>query len=198
MQAGRTPRACALAYLKGGARVLQVRAKRLAAGQALELIDAVVRAAAPHGAAVVVNDRVDLARLAGAAGVHVGQDDLPPRLAREQLGPQAIVGVSTHTVAQVEAAAREPVDYIAVGPVFGTTTKDAGYDAVGLELVTIARRLVPAHIPIVAIGGITLDRAPAVWRAGASTVAVIGDLLTGDPEARVRAYLDLFARMGKV
>ena len=176
-------------YLKGGARVLQVRAKRLPSDDLLALCDAIVRAAAPSGASVVVNDRPDLALLSGAAGVHVGQDDLAPGDARAILGPAAVVGLSTHTVPQIEAALREPVSYIAVGPVFGTATKETGYEAVGLDLVRAGARLA-GPIPVVAIGGITLDRAPDVIGAGASAVAVIGDLLaTGDPAARVAEYL---------
>lgn len=144
--------------------------------------------AAAANAAVIVNDRADLARLSGAAGVHVGQNDLPPRSARAQLGPDAIVGYSTHTIVQIEGAAREPVSYIAVGPVFGTATKDTGYQPVGLEMVRAAAARA-GGIPIVAIGGITLDRAPGVIAAGASAVAVIGDLMAGgEPARRVTAY----------
>ncbi|MGH9347085.1 MAG: thiamine phosphate synthase, partial [Vicinamibacterales bacterium] len=119
----------------------------------------------------------------------VGQDDLPPRDARAQLGPAAIVGYSTHTHVQVEDASSEPVTYIAVGPVFGTATKETGYTAVGLELVRAAATR-PGGVPVVAIGGITLERAPGVVAAGASAVAVVADLFTGgDPRSRVAAYL---------
>ena len=142
-------------------------------------------------AAIVINDRADLALMSGAAGVHVGQDDLPVGAVRALLGAQAIVGYSTHSVDQIEEAIRQPVSYIAVGPVFGTRTKDTGYDQVGLNLVSAAARI-SSGMPMVAIGGITLDRAPSVWAAGASSVAVISDLLTGDPRARVAAYLNLF------
>lgn len=142
----------------------------------------------PFDARVIVNDRVDLARLSGAAGVHVGQDDLSPADARALLGPSAVVGFSTHNIEQIARAAREPVTYIAVGPTFATTTKSTGYVPVGLELVAAAARI--AHDrPIVAIGGITLETAPLVLRAGATMVAVIGDLLAGnDPAARVASY----------
>ena len=179
----------ARAYLDGGARCLQVRAKQLASGPFLELCDGVVQTASSYGAIVIVNDRADLARMAGAAGVHVGQDDLPPSAARALLGPGAVVGYSTHTVQQIQLASTEPISYVAVGPVFGTTTKDTGYAGVGLELVAAAARL-SNRLPVVAIGGITIENAPAVWEAGATSVAVIGDLLTGgNPTARVRAYL---------
>ena len=188
----------ARAYLDGGARFLQLRAKHLPSGPLLALADTIVRLAAPYGAIVLVNDRPDVARLSGAAGVHVGQDDVPPAAARIVLGPDAIVGVSTHTVAEVDAALREPVDYVAVGPIFGTRTKDTGYDAVGLGLVreaaARARQAASAGqnpLPIVAIGGITLDTAPAVLEAGAASVAVISDLLAnGDPATRVRRYIE--------
>ena len=186
--AGWQPIDLARAFLDGGARFLQLRAKDLPSGAFLDLCDAVVSIAAPYGARVIVNDRVDLAAMSRAAGVHVGQDDLPPPAARAQLGPEAIVGYSTHSVAQIDAAARAPVTYVAVGPVFGTRTKDTGYAAVGLGLVKTAAGRSPGR-PIVAIGGITLETAGAVWSAGAATVAVIGDLLAGgDPAARVASY----------
>ena len=188
-RAGWTPLDLARAFLAGGATFIQIRAKHLASGPLIELGDAAVRAAEPFSAAVIVNDRADIARLCGAAGVHVGQDDVPPAVVRELVGPDAIVGYSTHSETQVDAAAAMPITYVAVGPVFGTQTKETGYSAVGLDLVTAAARL-SAGRPIVAIGGITLDTAPAVLDAGATTVAVISDLLVGnDPEARTRSYL---------
>jgi thiamine-phosphate pyrophosphorylase len=178
----------AQAFLAGGARVIQLRAKHLASGTFLRHADRLVSAAAAHGAQIIVNDRADLALLASAAGAHVGQEDLPPAAVRRLLGPDAVIGFSTHTVPQLEAAVREPVTYIAIGPVFGTATKDTGYDAVGLERVRDAARIA-AGLPVVAIGGITLETAPQVIAAGASSVAVIGDLLTGgDPAARVASF----------
>ncbi len=143
--------------------------------------------------AVIVNDRADIAALAGADGVHLGQDDLAPAAARRILGGRALVGFSTHSIEQVRAAMRLPVDYLAVGPIFATGTKETGYAPVGLDLVRAARREIEharTALPIVAIGGITLERAPAVRAAGAASVAVIGDLLAGtDPASRVRDYL---------
>jgi thiamine-phosphate pyrophosphorylase len=187
--AGWAPLDLACAYLDGGARLLQLRAKQLASGPLLKLCDGIVQAAARYNASIIVNDRADLAVLANASGVHVGQEDLAPADARQLLGPAAIVGLSTHTVAQIEAAVREPISYLAVGPVFGTRTKDTGYSAVGLHLVATAARLA-GSIPVVAIGGITLETASSVLDAGARSVAVIGDLLTrGTPQTRVAAYL---------
>jgi thiamine-phosphate pyrophosphorylase len=160
----------------------------------LELGDAAVAMGQPHGARIIVNDRVDVGLMAGAAGVHLGQDDLPPADSRRLLGPDGIIGFSTHSVAQVEIAMREPISYIAVGPVFGTPTKHTGYDAVGLELVSAAARLA-GGVPVVAIGGITLETAESVLAAGATAVAVIGDLLIDrHPGARVAAYLRALAR----
>jgi thiamine-phosphate pyrophosphorylase len=188
--AGWQPLVLTRAFLDGGARLIQLRAKELPSGAFLDLSDALVALANDYEAQIIVNDRVDVARLSGAGGVHVGQDDLPPAVAREQLGPAAIVGFSTHTVAQVEEALREPISYVAVGPVFGTATKDTGYDAVGLDLVSAAARLA-GSIPVVAIGGVKLANARTAIDAGASSVAVISDLLVGDPVERVKAFLQI-------
>jgi thiamine-phosphate pyrophosphorylase len=179
--------ALAAALLDGGTRLLQIRAKTMPAGALLQVAERIVQAADRHGALVVVNDRPDIARLAGAAGVHVGQDDLPPDAARRVVGDSALVGWSTHTREQIAAVSTVPVSYVAVGPVFGTRTKDTGYEAVGLDLV---REAASTRLPVVAIGGITLDRVEAVIAAGASSVAVISDLFTGgDPAVRARAFV---------
>jgi len=147
--------------------------------------------AGASGARVVVNDRADIARLADAWGVHVGQDDLSPAAVRRLVAADRIVGLSTHSIAQLDDAVRQPIDYVAIGPVFGTASKQTGYDAVGVSLVeAAAARARPRGLPVVAIGGVTIDRAADVIRAGASSVAVISDLLaTGDPRARVTQYL---------
>jgi thiamine-phosphate pyrophosphorylase len=188
-QHGWTPADLGRAYLDGGARLIQVRAKDEPSGAFLELCDALVAAGERYGASIIVNDRADLARLSGAAGVHVGQEDLPPADARAIVGPEAIVGVSTHSADQIEAALIEPVSYVAVGPVFGSATKDTGYSAVGLDLVARARARA-RDLPVVAVGGITLERAADVLAAGASAVAVISDLLTGgEPVRRARDFL---------
>ena len=131
--------------------------------------------------------------MSGAAGTHVGQDDVPPEAARRILGEGAIIGYSTHTTAQMEAAARAPISYLAIGPVYGTRTKATGYDAVGLDRVREAVRLA-GGLPVVAIGGITLETAPDVIAAGASGVAVISDLLAGGrPRERIAAFLRALA-----
>jgi len=191
-RAGWDPSAYAAALLEGGARFLQVRAKSLNSSDFLRLCDAVVATATEYQATVIINDRVDLAVLAGASGVHVGQEDLSVGDARNLLGPEAIVGHSTHTAAQIAAGVATSATYLAVGPVFGTTTKETGYNAVGLALIREARRATDR--PIVAIGGVTLENARAALDAGATMVAVISDLLIGnDPKNRVRTYLDRLA-----
>lgn len=177
----------ASAFLDGGARFLQLRAKTLSGEEFLAAAARVVALAHARGAIVIVNDRADIAKLAGADGVHLGQDDLDPAAARQLLGAGAIIGRSTHTEAQLAAAVAEPVDYVAIGPVFGTSTKATGYDAVGLEMV---RRAATVGRPVVAIGGITLGNAASVIAAGAASVAVISDLLTDDPAARTRAFVE--------
>jgi thiamine-phosphate pyrophosphorylase len=186
---GLEPLAVLAALLDGGATFIQLRDKSPSGAAQLALADAAVALTRAAGARLIVNDRPDIARLSGADGVHVGQEDLPVEEARAIVGPAAIVGVSTHDDAQIAAAARTSASYVAVGPVYGTATKDTGYTARGLDLVRHAASV--AGKPIVAIGGITLERAPHVLAAGAASVAVISDLLAGgDPAARTRAFLD--------
>jgi thiamine-phosphate pyrophosphorylase len=199
-QAGWAVLDLARACLDGGATFLQLRAKGASGGWLLDTAAAIVALGAPVAAQLIVNDRADVARLAGAAGVHVGQEDLPPEAARRIVGPQRIVGFSTHTIAQLDAAVREPIDYIAIGPVFGTASKATGYQAIGLAMVEQAAARAHARgLQVVAIGGITVDRATDVIRAGADSVAVISDLLAaGDPRARVREYLDRLSSAGRV
>jgi thiamine-phosphate pyrophosphorylase len=191
-QAGWTPIDLARAFIDGGARFLQLRAKQLAGAAFLDIASAIVELARPSGAIVIVNDRADIARLAGAGGVHVGQEDLAPRDVRTVVGDDAMVGLSTHTVEQLERALDEPIDYVAIGPVFGTVSKHTGYEAIGVERVADASRRVAARgLPLVAIGGITLERAASVIEAGAASIAVIGGLLTtGDPERQTREFLN--------
>jgi thiamine-phosphate pyrophosphorylase len=194
-EAGWTLTDFASACFDGGARLLQIRAKSAPSGQFLDDARAIVERAV--GAQVIVNDRADIARLSGAAGVHVGQEDLSPAEVRMMLGDDTIVGWSTHTPAQLDDACAAPISYVAIGPVFETSTKSTGYDALGLEPVRDAARRTAAHgLPLVAIGGITLDRAEAILEQGAQSVAVIRDLLvTDDPAARVRAYLRRLSRV---
>lgn len=193
-QAGRLPLEVARAFLSADVRCIQLRAKSWDSGSFLDLASAVVAEANAAGCTIIVNDRADVAVLAGAQGLHVGQEDLPPSAARSVVGPSAVIGLSTHVPAQWEAGIREPISYLAIGPVYGTTTKATGHAAVGLSTVRLASEAAAAvGLPVVAIGGITLDRAPAVIAAGAASVAVIGGLLTGPPESRARAFLRALA-----
>lgn len=187
----------AAACMDGGATLLQLRAKRSTSADFLRFTEIVMKRAVPAGATIIVNDRADVARLAGAGGVHVGQDDLRPSEVRRIVGGGAVVGLSTHNRGQLASAVEEPVTYVAVGPVFGTTTKETGYEAVGFDLVREASVLASARqLPVVAIGGITLERAADVIEGGATTVAVITDLLVDNaPAARVRAFLDRLSRV---
>lgn len=181
-----SPREVAAACFRGGARILQLRVKSGSSADFLSLAAAVVLEARRFGAAVIVNDRADLARMANAAGVHVGQDDLPAAEVRA-MAPAALIGLSTHSPEQVADGLSSAADYLAVGPIFGTNTKATGYDARGLDLV---RAAAGRGKPVVGIGGITLERAASVIQAGAAAVAVISDVLAGgDPEARTRDYL---------
>ena len=190
-RAGWTVFDLACACLGGGAQVLQIRAKTASSRWLFDTVLAVVERARSANALVIVNDRPDIAWLTAAGGVHIGQDDLAPSLVRSVVGEASNVGLSTHTVEQVRHAVAEPVSYVAIGPVFGTVSKETGYEAIGLGTVREAAVVARAKkLPLVAIGGITLERAPAVVEAGADAVAVISDLLaTGNPEARVKALL---------
>jgi len=190
VRGGRAPVDVARAFLSAGAKLLQLRCKSWGSAAFLDLAAAVVADANRAGAAVIVNDRADVAALSRAHGLHLGQDDLSPLDARKVIGEEPLLGLSTHTQDQWDAAVKEPVCYIAIGPVFGTGTKDTGYEAVGLDTVTraadVARR---AGLPTVAIGGITRANAVSVIDAGAAAVAVISDLMRDDPEANCRALL---------
>ncbi len=185
---GFDPVAVAEACVRGGARLLQLRGRKdEASAELTTLAEQVTGVAHAAGARVIINDRADIARLAHADGVHVGQTDLPVAAARAIVGDDAIVGISTHDRDQIDAALSGVASYVAVGPVFLTATKDTGYSPRGLDLVRYAAG---RGKPIVAIGGITLDRAAEVVAAGASALAVISDILVDDdPESRVRAFV---------
>lgn len=172
---GRDHVAIAAAALAGGADMIQLRDK---AGDLRELLPqarAIQALCRSHGAVFIVNDRLDLALAAGADGVHVGQDDLPAEAARRLLPPGRILGVSTHTREQAEAARRVGADYIGFGPMFPTGTKDTGYTPRGLEGLRDVRAAI--SLPILAIGGITLDTVDGVIAAGATAPAVISAIV---------------------
>ena len=188
--AGRVPFDVARAFLSAGAGWIQLRCKALPSGAFLDLANQTLEQSRAAGAILIINDRADIAAIAEADGLHVGQTDLTTGDARLVIGSAPILGLSTHTPEQWQAAVREPISYIAIGPVFGTGTKDTGYTAVGLEVVSRASTAAAANgLPAAAIGGITIDNAMSVIDAGAASVAVISDLMKGDPEARCRAFL---------
>lgn len=175
------------AVLAGGCRLVQLREKTMPLGDLLPLARSLARRCREAGALLIINDRADLALAADADGLHVGQDDLPARQARALLPPGMILGVSTHDPEQARRAVADGADYVAVGSIFPTTTK-AGFQLVGPELIRRVRPEVP--VPLVGIGGITAENAPAVLGAGADAVAVISALCAAsDPEAATRAFL---------
>jgi thiamine-phosphate pyrophosphorylase len=173
-----------------GVRQLQYRNKGASARELLEKSQGLAGELISRKVRFIVNDRADVAALAGASGVHIGQDDLSVEAARSLVGHSALVGVSTHNLDQFRAAAATSADYIAIGPVFETHTKSNPDPVVGTETVREARRMTDK--PIVAIGGITLERAPEVIAAGADSVAVISDILrAADSAKRARQYIEL-------
>ena len=187
---GWTVTSLAAAYLDGGATLLQLRCRDRETSEILLWADELVARASRYDARVIINDRTDIARLSGTDGVHLGQEDLPVNAARSIGGSGLAIGLSTHSFVQVQRALTQAVDYIGIGPLFDTKTKRIGDAPVGLDLVRTVVASGPG-IPVVAIGGITLDRVSEVMETGVTSVAVIADLLSGGvPERRVRAYLD--------
>jgi thiamine-phosphate pyrophosphorylase len=190
------PAGFARKLVEAGVQLLQLRDKRGSSRrmyeQARELTSLQTR-----GVRIIVNDRPDIAAMAGASGVHVGQDDLPAEEARKICKPPLWVGVSTHDLKQFKEAEATSADYIAVGPIFPTDTKENPDPVVGLELLRAARRL--THKPLVAIGGITIESAAEVYAAGADSVAVIRDLAVAkDPQKRAGEYLAIAERAIKM
>ena len=168
------PIEAARAILDGGARILQFRHKGHFSRAVFDAARRIAELCRAAGARFIVNDRADVAMML-RAGLHIGQDDMAPSDARRLLGADALIGFSTHHEAQLRAAACEPVDYVALGPLFGTTTKENPDPAVGLDELRRLRQFTAK--PLVAIGGITRRNALAAFDAGADSVAVIGDLL---------------------
>jgi thiamine-phosphate pyrophosphorylase len=171
--------------LDAGCSFLQFRRKGRSDAEQLNELDAVLKAANSFGATVIVDDRCDLCMMAGAAGVHLGQDDLPPAEARALLGPAAIIGYSTHGLDQAKAGMAESVDYLALGPVFPTASKENPDPIISVGVQAEIVRLSP--LPLVAIGGITPDRAVELWDRGFHSVAVISGL-EASPGAAWRSF----------
>ena len=175
---------------RAGSRLVQLRAKDLSGEEFHRWALAAREASRECGIRLVINDRVDIALLAGADGVHLGQDDLSPEGARKILGASAIIGLSTHDLDEARRAQAAPVDYLAIGPIFETSSKTSVRSTLGVEGARAVRAVVEK--PLVAIGGITLERAPALLEAGIDGLAVISALKLGeDPESVGRAWLAL-------
>lgn len=171
--------------IKGGADVIQLREKDKSKRELLEMARALRQLTRRYGVLFIVNDHIDIALAVDADGVHLGQDDLPLQEARKILGDQKIIGISTHALAEAEAAAREGADYIGVGPIFPTNTKDDLADVVGLTYVQeIAEKI---NLPFVAIGGIKLHNVENVLAAGAKAVCVISAVI-GAEDVQAAAF----------
>jgi thiamine-phosphate pyrophosphorylase len=178
---------------EAGVKLIQLRDKRAPASAFFAEAKELAALLSPRGVRFIVNDRPDIAAISGAGGVHVGQEDLPVEDARLICSAPRWVGVSTHNLEQLRRADSTSADYIAVGPIFPTGTKENPDPVVGVDFLRAARRM--THKPLVAIGGITRESAADVFRAGADSVATIRDLLAvPDPGARAREYLAIAER----
>lgn len=187
---------CALELAEAGVGLMQYRNKVASARELLNTSQQLSSLLIPRGVCLVVNDRPDIAVLAGATGVHVGQEDLEVEQARELVSAEKWVGVSTHNIEQFRRAARTSADYVAVGPIFATGSKANPDPVVGTDLLRRVRRF--TEKPIVAIGGITVETAASVIEAGADCVAVISDILRAPDRARrTRQYLELLGRANR-
>ncbi len=186
---GRDAIAVLEAILKGGAKIIQLRAKTLSARDFLALARAVSGPMRQRNCRLIVNDRVDIALASGADGVHLGQDDLPLGAARKLMAGK-IIGISSHSEEQARQAEKGGADYIGFGPMFATSTKETGYGAQGTEGLRDIRRVV--KVPIVAIGGIKENNVTEVWQAGADSAAIISDILAARQiDAKVARLVEL-------
>ncbi len=182
---------CAQKLVVAGVRLLQYRNKRASVRELFDSAKQLSSLLIPQGVTFVVNDRADVASAAEASGVHVGQEDLEAESARAVVGPNKLLGVSTHNLEQFQRAAASSADYIAVGPIFATGTKSNPDPVVGAGFIRKVRLLTDK--PIVAIGGITLERTPEIIESGADSMAVISDILRApEPGRRARQYIDLW------
>ena len=173
---------------EAGVELLQLRGKKNSPSEILARAKELTALLVPKGIRFILNDRADIAVMAGSSGVHVGQQDLPAEQARSICGPSRWVGVSTHNLDQLHLADRTSADYIAIGPIFPTTTKENPDPVVGLDFIRAARQM--TRKPLVAIGGITLESAADVYRAGADSLAIIRDLIAAnDPAGRAKQFL---------
>ena len=177
--------------IDSGATLIQLREKVDPPLRFFEQAESAVRVARDRGAKIIINDRVDIALALKADGVHLGQEDLAPNAARRILGSDAIIGFSTHSLEQARLAAQMPVDYVAIGPIFSTTTKESANPSVGLDGLARVREALGAR-PLVAIGGINGENVGTVIKAGADVVAVISDIwvVAKDSPSRIKRLLN--------
>jgi thiamine-phosphate pyrophosphorylase len=179
---------------EAGVEILQYRNKLASDPEILRDAELICASASPS-LTLILNDYAHLVSRTGFHGLHLGQTDLPPREARNLLGPDVLIGLSTHNEAQLRSAALEPVDYIAIGPVFPTNSKDNPDPVIGLDGIHLARSLTTG--PLIAIGGITLANAPRVWGAGADSIALISAIFAEgiDAAKSASAFLRIFERL---
>jgi thiamine-phosphate pyrophosphorylase len=179
------------ALIAGGAHIIQVRAKKQNSAQRQDLVESILPLTEAAKIPLIVNDDLDLASQLPGVGLHIGQDDISPALAWDTLGPDRIIGWSTHSPEQARSAIRQAalLSYFAVGPVFATMTKP-DYTPVGLELVEYVAGLEPP-IPFFCIGGITRNNIGQVLQAGARNIVIVSDILqAADPQAAVREVIN--------
>ena len=162
--------------IKGGAKIIQLREKTASSGEFYEAAQEVMLFARERNVKIIINDRVDIALAVGADGVHLGQDDLPPTEARKILGENAIIGFSTHNIEQAVEAVKLPINYLAIGPIFATTTKENADPVVGIKGLSKVREVI-GEFPLIAIGGINFENAPIIFANGADSIAVISAIL---------------------
>jgi len=186
---GIEPEQMAQSLAAAGVQIAQFRHKGPYTRDVLAQAERVGRIIQEAGATYVVNDRADIALMAGAVAVHIGQDDLPPEAVRRMVGSEVAVGFSTHNEQQLRSGDQEPVDYLAFGPVFGTASKENADPTVGVEELARLRPL--TRKPLVAIGGITRVNVRQVFEAGADSVAVISDLVSDDLPGCIAEWLEL-------
>jgi thiamine-phosphate pyrophosphorylase len=177
--------------IDGGATFIQLREKYASPREFFDDAKSAVEIARKHSVKIIINDRIDLALALKADGVHLGQDDLPPAKARKMLSENAIIGFSTHSIEQAVKAAKLPIDYLAIGPVFATATKENPDEVVGIEDVKSIRDAI-GDFPLVAIGGITIENCRKIFESGADSIAVIKSILF--PPDKIAENLRNFSR----
>lgn len=186
----------ALAIIKGKAKIIQLRSKKITSKDFLETARIIRKITADNGVVFIVNDRVDIALMTDADGVHLGQDDLPVKEARRLLGKNKIIGFSTHNLKEVLTANKLPVDYISFGPIFQTQSKEDAQIPKGLRGLAEVRKAI--NIPIVAIGGITESNLTSVFKEGADSAAMISEILSSaDITEKIKRLNSIFSEVKK-